>query len=533
MGTFWYGGTIYTMQDEGHMVESVFSDGGRIIAAGEAEKILAQFQEQITDKINLEGKIMLPGLVDSHMHLIGHGESLIRLDLTKCKSKAAVFEAVQDYSSELEAGEWLVGEGWNENNWDNPEMIHCAELDALIPDNPVVLKRVCRHAMAVNTRALELAGISEKKVNPEGGIIEKDDSGNLTGVLKDQAQELIYSVMPNVQEQYLQKSLRAAIKSAYTKGLTGAHTEDLNYYGGFLHTYNTFKKVIEEEGLRFRAHLLVHHEVMEDFEQVNGQYQSGSEWVEFGAIKMFADGALGGRTALLSHPYADDPETSGIAIHSQEELNYIVWKARMMNMPVAIHTIGDLAFEMAVQAIETHPLNGKGRDRLIHAQILRRELIDRIKGLPLILDIQPVFVASDFPWVIDRVGEENMEVCYAWKTLLQEGIHCAGGSDAPIESADPLLGIHAAVTRTNLQNKKEVFKPLEAISVFEAISLYTKGSAYAINQENDKGLIKEGYYADFTIIDKDIFKVEPHSIPDIKVEMTVIGEKVVYRRYPS
>jgi predicted amidohydrolase YtcJ len=260
-----------------------------------------------------------------------------------------------------------------------------------------------------------------------------------------------------------------------------------------------------------------------------GGYLEGSNHIEFGAMKIFADGALGGRTALLSHPYADDPSTSGVAIYSQEQLDELVEKARKHELPVAVHTIGDLAFEMALNAIEKHPLEGLGRDRLIHAQILRKELIDRAKKLPLILDIQPRFTASDFPWVIDRIGEEHMEYCYAWKTLLKEGIHCAGGSDAPIEPANPFLGIHAAVTRTNIDDPHNtVYYPSEALTVYEAVSLFTKGSAYAASHENDRGIIKEGYLADFTILNEDIFKMPIGQIAAISVNKTVIDGIIVY-----
>ncbi len=529
MGTLWHGGTIYTLQHDNHQTEAVFTMGNKIIEIGGTEFLRQKYKEEIQEEIDLKGSTMLPGFVDSHMHLIGHGERLIRLDLSKHTSKREVLLAVQRFSETIEEGDWVIGEGWNENLWDHPEPIYAQELDKYVPNHPVMLKRVCRHALAVNTLGLKKANISEDTECPPGGVIDRDVDGKPNGLLKDQAQELLFNVLPAVSETYLKKALRAAITDAYRLGLTGGHTEDLNYYGGFAQTYQAFKQVIEEENMPFRAHLLVHHEVVEDMAEEGGRFLGGSEHIEFGAMKIFADGALGGRTALLSHPYADDPKTSGVAIYSQEQLDGLVEKARRHKMPAAIHTIGDLAFEMALNAIEKHPLEGKGRDRMIHAQILRKELIDRAKKLPLILDIQPRFTASDFPWVIDRIGEEYMEYCYAWKTLLEEGVPCAGGSDAPIEPANPLLGIHAAVTRTNIDDPhKTVYYPSEALSVYEAVSLFTKGSAYAASHENNRGIIKEGYLADFTILKEDIFKIPKQQIAGLTVDKTVIDGKIVY-----
>ncbi len=530
VGTLWYGGNIYTLQEENHQVEAVYSKDSQIIAVGTKAELAGKFGSEILHKIDLNGDTMLPGFVDSHMHLIGHGERLIRLELTSCLSKAEVLEVVKKYAEAIPPGEWVIGEGWNENLWGaNRELIYASDLDEVVPNHPVLLKRICRHALVANTLALKAASINEKTICPPGGVIEKDEEGKPNGLLKDRAYDLVFQSIPMVSESYLRKALHEAIKDAYQLGLTGGHTEDLSYYGGFERTYNTFKHVIEDEGLRFRAHLLVHHEVIDDLTNAGEHFHSGSEWIEFGAMKIFADGALGGRTALLSHPYADDPSTSGMAIFSQEQLDKLVKEAREHEMPVAVHAIGDLAFEMVLNAIEKHPLTSNGRDRLIHAQILRMDLIERAKKLPLILDIQPRFLASDFPWVMDRVGREHNGYYYAWKTLLDNNLPCAGGSDAPIEPLNPFLGIHAAVTRTNIDDPdKTIYNEEECLSVYEAVSLFTKGSAFAACREQNRGIIKEGNLADFTILQEDIFKVNPDKIATINVSKTVIGGEIVY-----
>jgi predicted amidohydrolase YtcJ len=530
MGKLWFGGNIYTLNKVGHQVEAIFTKDEYIIALGNREDLEKVFHDEIKERVDLQGSTLLPGFVDSHLHLIGHGETLIRLDLSTFTKKSEVLEAVKQYAQNFSEDEWIIGDGWNENLWDIAKPITRNELDQLIPDSPVVLRRVCRHALVANSKALELAGICNETPSPQGGVIEKDESGILTGLLKDQAQELLNEVLPRVTKEYLEQAMTASIQDAHKLGLTGGHTEDLSYYIGFHDTYQTFEKVIKENGLKFRAHLLVHHEVVDEMKRDGHTSFSGDLGVEFGAMKIFADGALGGRTALLSHPYADDPSTNGVAIFSQEQLNDLYAKARSLQMPVAIHTIGDLAFEYALNAMEAHPVK-YGRDRIIHAQILNKGLIERAKQQKsLILDLQPRFLASDFPWVMERIGPEKMDYCYAWKTLIDSGIPCAGGSDAPIEPLNPLWGIHAAVTRTNKDDaERTVYGEKEKLSVYEAVSLFTKGSAYAICHENDRGMIKEGFLADFTILEQNIFTIPEDEIADLKVKMTVIGGDIVYK----
>ncbi|MCA1056898.1 amidohydrolase [Rossellomorea aquimaris] len=529
MGTLWTNGKIYTMQSEGHMVEAVYTENGTIRELGSVEEIRNKYT--IEETIDLHNRVMFPGFVDSHMHLIGHGETLLRLDLSQMKSKKEVLDAVAEKAEILPEGQWIFGEGWNENLWDDAEVISKHELDSVVPNHPVLLKRICRHAMVVNSLALKEANISERTPHPVGGLIEKDDEGRLNGLLKDKAQDLMTEALPAISSSYLEAALSKGIESCWENGLVGGHTEDLSYYGNFNKTYNAFKQTINNDNKKFRAHLLVHHEVINDWHEEGHQFLGGNDFIEFGAMKIFADGALGGRTALLSYPYADDPGTKGVSIHSQENLLELVEKARSLQLPIAVHTIGDQAFENVVDAINVHPSKQLRRDRLIHAQILREELIEKIKGLPLILDIQPRFVPSDFPWVIDRLGEENMKYNYAWKTLLERGIHCAGGSDAPIEPVNPLWGIHAAVTRTNpMDREKTVYMPEERLSMFEAISLFTRGSAYACHHEDDRGMIKEGYTADFTVLEKDPFTSDPDELLEKIVSLTVVDDTIVYSK---
>ncbi|MDX8359281.1 amidohydrolase [Cytobacillus sp. IB215316] len=529
MGTLWFGGTIYTMCNENDKAEAVYVEEGMIKDIGSEEQLRKEYGEYITKNVDLQNAVMFPGFVDSHIHLIGLGEKLLTMDLSSKTTSDDIRTTLKEYVKSYNSGDWVIAEGWNENNLKDKKIFNRFDLDEISPNNPMVLKRICHHAAIVNSKALQLAGITAETTDPKGGVIVRNDKGEPTGYLLDKAVDLVTKAIPAVTTDYLNKALATSIDHCFSLGLVGAHTEDLNYYNSFSQTYETFLHVINGQSKKFRANLLVHHEVIDDMIQRELNDSSNEEFIKFGAMKIFADGALGGRTALLSEPYHDQSSTSGIAIHSQDELKELVKKARLYNMPVAIHVIGDLAFEYAISAIEAYPPPKGERDRLIHAQILRKELIERAKHLSVILDIQPTFVMSDFPWVIDRLGEDRMQYSYAWRTLIDEGFHCAGGSDAPIESANPLLGIYAAIMRKSPSDKHEGYYQDEKLTPFEAVCLYTRGSAYAVKMEQTHGKITPGFVADFTILDRDILQIDPEDIPLTNVVMTVVDNNIVYK----
>ncbi|WP_226528514.1 amidohydrolase [Metabacillus niabensis] len=527
MGILWYGGKIYTLENEGDTVQAVLTKEGEIAATGNPEYLRETFHKEITNEHNLQGNTMIPGLVDSHMHLIGHGEKLLRLDFSKIKSSAEMLNMIKKRVREVPEGRWIIGEGWNEHQLEENKILHRTELDEAAPNHPVMLRRICRHALLANSKALQLANISKETIDPAGGVIVREGNNHPTGYLLDNAQDMILNIAPFPTLDEIQYALETSIKDCYKKGLVGGHTEDLSYYGSLENTLKAYENVVKK-GLKFRSHLLVHHHVVDEFHLRKREH---GPFIEFGAMKIFADGALGGRTALLSFPYKDDPSTSGVAIHPKEDLEELIKKARKFKMEVAVHAIGDLAFEWILELIEKHPPGDSQHDRLIHAQILREELIEKAKSLPIILDIQPRFVGSDFPWVIDRIGKEYLKTCYAWKTLIDSGIPCAGGSDAPIEPVDPILGIYAAVTRkSDYENSGKSYMPDQKLSVFEAVELYTKGSAYAVHKENKQGKILPGYAADFTIFDQNIFAIDTEELLDTNVVMTVVDGDIMYKR---
>ncbi|MRG87711.1 amidohydrolase [Salinibacillus xinjiangensis] len=528
MGKLWYGGKIYTMRQEGEVVEAVYTDNGRVIDLGTKSYLEKAYANQIDDEHDLDGQVMYPGFIDSHLHIIGHGERILRLDLTYIKSPEELLRAVKDATQKLSPGEWLIGEGFNENQWENPRIIHRNELDEACAEHPVMLTRVCRHAIIANTKAMNEAGITNDVEAPSGGVIDKDEKGEMTGFFLDNAQDLIKNHVPEVSISYLEKAVTVAIQDLVQHGIVSGHSEDLNYYGGFERTYEAFARSIDGVNLKFRAHLLVHNEVIEDMDKSGHQFKNGSDWLELGAMKIFADGAFGGRTAWLKEPYADASDQYGVQINSIDHMKKLMVKARSRSMPVAVHAIGDQAAEMVLNMIEQYPPAEGVRDRLIHAQLVNPNLINRMRKLSsLAVDIQPTFVASDFPWVLERIGEERQHLAYAWKSLMDAGIVCAGGSDAPIEEIDPIKGIAAAVNRTSYLDGK-TYGEAQCLSPYEAVSLYTTGAAYASGNEEKQGQIAPGFYADFTVLDQDLFDIPKENIIKTNVMKTIVDEEIVY-----
>ena len=521
MKSLWHGGIIYTMSTEFETVEAVLVSDGKIEAMG----FYKDLRHQADKEINLKGKVLYPGFVDSHMHMIGHGEKLLRVDLSKIDSSDDMKQQLIESTANLTNDEWFIGEGWNENNFPDRKIFHRLELDE-ISRSPMLLKRVCRHAILANSSALALAGITKDTEDPAGGLIVRDFDGEPTGYLLDTAQELVAAKVPEVSVAYLTRALQTSVDDLLALGLTGAHTEDMGYYGHYSKPLQAFKNVIGNK-TKFRAHLLRAHSAFEEMMEHASYVES---FVDPGPMKIFADGSIGGRTALLSKPYNDDPSTSGVAIHSDGELKRLVSIARNHGEGVAIHVIGDLGMEKALDAIEAYPVTDGKRDRLIHSMVLREDLVERLEKINVVLDLQPSFVTSDFPWVIERLGEERLEWSYAWKKLLDRGILCAGGSDAPIEEVDPKQGIYAAVTRRKPNELHEGYLPDQKLSRYSAIGLYTSGSAAAICKEDSRGLIAPNYDADFTIFDRDLFEGNEEQLLEARVEMTVVAGEIMFEK---
>ncbi|WP_050183174.1 amidohydrolase [Domibacillus robiginosus] len=525
MKQLWHGGTIYTMERESETVEAVLVEDGYILATGPVDEL----SEKAEEGVNLQGAVMYPGFVDSHLHMIFQGETFVRLDLSAASSAEEMLEMVEEAAKSTPAEKWLFGEGWDENTFSDPRIPTMEELDA-IRTEPILLTRVCHHVALGNRNALLAGSIKEESESPAGGEIGRDKEGRLTGLLYDKAIDPVAAAIPRKGDAYLDyltDVLNQAVDQMLSYGLTGGHTEDMHYFGEFTNPLTAFQRVIGEKH-HFRVNLLRHHAVFKEMMEAKTAFDE--PFIEPGAMKIFADGALGGSTAALSVPYADQPDSKGLLIHTDEQLEQLIQLARQYNEAVAVHIIGDEAAEQVLHFLEKYPAPMEKRDRLIHGCVLREDLIERMAALPVVVDVQPAFVPSDFPWVMDRLGKERLDYAYPWKTLLDRGIMCAAGTDAPVENISPLASIYAAVERKKPGETHEGYRPEQKLSRFEAIRMYTLGSAQAIGKEHERGLIKVGYVADFSIFDRDLFAGTSEEMLAAKAIKTVVAGKVAYDR---
>ncbi len=524
-------GKFYTFDEMKPDAEAVVIEHGRFIDLGAADDMLQQWGGADSEVIDLQGKTVTPGLIDSHLHLSGVAGSFLDLDVTGVLSKKEMLEKVQNQAEKLEQGEWLIGRGWDENLFTDGGIPHIEELDQAAPHVPLFISRVCGHAFLVNTKALEYCQCHPGITVPEGGtIVVDEETKQPTGLLLESASELITAHIPEKSYETIKKAMRKAIRFALSKGLTSVHTNDPTNLGGLETTYQLYDELLNGEHLGLRCNLLIDHIFLDDLKK-NGMYAGyGNETLQIGAVKIFADGALGRRTALLSAPYHDAPGEYGEAMFDQETLFDIVQRSRMLSMPVAVHTIGDQALENVLDVLEQFPAAAY-RDRLIHVQVLREALIKRLQDPNRIADIQPRFLAADFPWVGERLGGQRMKGAYAWKTLINKGVICAGGSDAPVEPVDPLLGIHAAVTRKKPGQEHSGYYPEEKLSMYEAFKLFTVMGAWPTNEEKVKGMISRGKFADMTVYSDNPFEMDdPDGLLETDIEMTIIGGEVKYQK---
>ncbi|GGK00950.1 amidohydrolase [Lentibacillus kapialis] len=527
MRKIYINGNFYTFDNMRPITQAVVVENGRITDMGSTGDMLLQWQNPGSETINLYGKTVTPGLIDSHMHLSITAEHFLNLDLTGVTSKQVMLEKIQTYAKTLKQGEWLLGRGWDENVFTDGGIPTIDELDHVSPATPLYIPRICSHAFLVNSKALEASHYHPLMSVPEGGTVVLDkQTEKPTGLLLESASQLITEYIPEKSYDQLKNALRKTMQFAISKGLTSVHTNDPHFLGGFNQTYQLYDALLNQEDLALRTNLLIDHDFLDDL-KASGMYAGfGNDTLQIGAVKLFADGALGRRTALLSESYSDATGTYGEAMYDQETLFNMVQDARKLSMPIAVHTIGDQALENVLDILDQFPPVWY-RDRIIHVQVLREALIKRLVEPSRIADIQPRFVPSDFPWVMERLGEKRSSLAYAWRTLQQAGVICAGGSDAPVEPINPLMGIHAAVTRRSPGEEHEGWNPREKLSMSEAFRLFTEMGAYPTNEENKKGTISRGKLADMTVYSHNPFKMEhPDELLETDVDMTIIGGAV-------
>lgn len=522
----------YTLNTKGDLVQfesMAFDDKGRIIAVGAANEVAARAPG--AKHVDLHGQTVLPGLIDAHGHVFGLGGMLTQLDLSATTSLADALKAIGQYAATRSAGGWLHGRGWNQENWKLGRFPTAAELDAVVSDRPAWLQRVDGHAGWANSRALAAAGINKATPDPVGGRIMRDADGNPTGVLVDAAQELVNRVVPKLAVEEARRQLDAALAEMARVGLTSAHDAGIGVAEDRL-----YRDYADHGKLTARIYAMIGG-TGADFDQLakNGPLKSyAGDMYALAAVKLYADGALGSRGAALIQPYSDEPASHGLLFHKNAEIDAMMTKAMRKGYQVNVHAIGDAGnrqildtFAKEIPATKTGAL----RHRIEHAQVVALADLPRFKSIGIIPSMQPTHATSDKNMAEQRVGHERIKGAYAWRTFLQQGSRIACGSDFPVESPNPFYGIHAAVTRQDHQGQPIAgWYPEQEMSLKEAFRCFTLDAAYAGHQENNVGSLEPGKYADFIVIDRDLFKMSPYDIYQTRVLQTWVAGRPVLQQ---
>lgn len=517
-------GKIYTMDRALPRAQAVAIEGGRILAVGSNEEVRAQARGGGWESLDLEGKAVVPGLIDCHVHFLDFALGLKRLDFKGVDSLEGALELVRERAQKCRPGEWITGFGWDHHLWQRG-FPRKEDLDRVAPENPVALTRKDGHLMWVNSLALERAGIDERTPDSPGGEIERDEQGP-TGILKERALKLIEEILPPSSPQSRQEALREAIDKAQQFGLAGIHDCEGS------EALADFQSLLAQGELGVRVYMMIPQENLEKAISLGLKTGFGNDYLRLGDLKLFADGSLGSQTAHMLEPFYGQPDNFGIPVLSQDELQDIVGRASEAEIACAVHAIGDAANRKVLDIFaQLRPkVRGELRHRIEHAQLLHPDDIHRFKQLGIIASMQPIHATSDMV-MADRYWRERARYSYAWRSLLDSGARLAFGSDCPVESLDPLLGIHAAVTRQRASGEPEGgWYPQERLTVAEAVHAYTLGAAYASGEERAKGSIAPGKLADLVVLSRDIFEIPPGEILETEVVYTIFDGRVVYER---
>ncbi|MFB0565829.1 MAG: amidohydrolase [Candidatus Aminicenantaceae bacterium] len=524
-------GEIWTVNPDLPWAEAAAVEGERIIKVGSTEEIKKLIGTD-TEVIYLNGDLVLPGFIDSHAHFIDGGFSLLSINLREAYSREEFIELIGNKARELERNQWILNGDWDHQQFDPPELPRKEWIDSVTPNNPVCVNRHDGHMVLVNSLALKIAGITKDISSPEGGEIVKDpNTGELTGVLKDAAMNLVQRHIPEPSLKEETKAAEIALRHASEFGVTSIH--DM----GNASNFEIYQELLRQNKLTARLYVYFPITEVKNFINLKIKAPFGNDFLKIAGLKGFVDGSLGSSTALFFEPYTDDPTKTGI-LYSHMLPEGIMEKRIMMadkeKLQVAIHAIGDKANNIILDIFEKAIAQNGERDRrwrIEHAQHLLPEDIERMGKLGIIASVQPYHAIDDGRWAEKKIGKERCQYTYAFNSLQGKGARLACGSDWTVAPLDPLTGIYAAVTRSTTDGRNpNGWIPREKISLEDAIKGYTLNGAYAEFSESIKGSVEEGKLADLVILDRNIFKISPEEILNTAVKMTILNGKIVYRR---
>ena len=498
-------------------VNAILCKGGIIKKIGLSHEIAG-------DKIiDLQGGVVYPGFTDSHLHLLGLGKSLKTLDLRNSSDPKQILDMLQQKIKKLNKDEWLHGWGWDQNSWKNTEYPHKKMLDSVSLDVPICLKRIDGHAAWVNSKALNIAGITKTSNIPRGGKLLRDDEGELSGILIDNAVELLNPVIPKTSIEEKKTVILDALPYLNRLGITSIHDAGTDF-----ETLEILKQLINEKLLTISVYAMLTDDP-ETYEKylTSGPFIEKSGSLTIKSLKLCLDGALGSRGAALLSSYNDDPKNCGLILLDTKKTIEKVSKFNTAGFQVCLHCIGDRANRIGLDIFEKGG-NKSLRNRIEHAQIIHPDDLNRFSKLGVIPSMQPIHCTSDMPWIKNRLGTRDKN-SYKWGSLLRSGTIIPGGSDAPIESPSPIEGIYAAVTRKNSSGfPKDGWQSSQCLSIDQAILMYTEWPAHASFQENFRGKIKPGFRADFSVLSQNLSSIHSEEILSTKVLFTIVNGKLVY-----
>jgi predicted amidohydrolase YtcJ len=521
-----YNAYIYT-QDPSHPTESaIVIDRERIVAVGEANNLLSQYPN--AEKQNMEGRVILPGLIDAHLHLKNYALSLQKIDC-ETNTKEECLRRVEERAKKAEPGEWILGHGWNQNVWGHWPT--ASELDVIAPNNPVYLTAKSLHAAWANTTALKQAHITSQTPHPQNGQIQRDTKGIATGILLETAMELVGDVIPEPSIDQIADAMEKAQSILWKMGLTGLH--DFDRRDSFI----ALQKLHVQGRLKLRVLKNIPVELLDQAYELGLSAGFGDDWLRIGSVKVFMDGALGPHTAAMFQPYIGEEENRGILNMDGEELFEYGRKAAQVGLGLTVHAIGDRANHEVLNAYEQLRNYEKEnnlpalRHRIEHVQVIHPDDAARLGKMNIIASMQPIHATSDM-LMADALWGERSRLAYAWRTQLDHGARLAFGSDAPVESPNPFWGLYAAVTRRRADGSPsaEGWYPEQKLTMAEAWEGFTLGPAYTANMENRLGRLAPNYLADLIVLDasQDPFTCNVDDLLSIQSSATMVGGEWVY-----
>ncbi|RUO36226.1 amidohydrolase [Aliidiomarina shirensis] len=498
---------------------------GKIVETG-TNSLIEQYAG--AQQIDLLGRTVIPGLIDAHGHISSLGENLTLVDVRGTTSRTQAVAAVANYADKHQSQEWIVGRGWNQELWPDRRFPTRQDLDEVINDRPVWLVRVDAHAGWANSKALEMAGITDDTIDPPGGQIIRDSSGKATGVLIDTAMAMVQEALPVATDEELADINSKAFQHLLSLGITQVHDAGVD-----ARRLQIFKDLAEAEELPLRVNAMIASSEPRLLELLEaGTFRSDNDMLQINSVKVYGDGALGSRGARLIEPYSDDAENTGLLINPEDRVRELFTVTHNHGFQINYHAIGDYTNRLALDEFQRLADSEHDyRHRIEHAQIVSMDDIPRFLALNIIPSMQPTHATSDMNMAEDRVGSERIAGAYAWREFLDQGSLIAAGSDFPVELANPFYGIHAAVTRQDRDNQPvEGWYPEQRMTLQEALRSFTLDAAYAGHLDNVTGSLETGKWADFIVLDQNPLRIKPEDLWRVRIEYTFVAGKEVYKR---